>query len=406
MSHAYRFPEVKGRVGLALVSGLIAALGMALLPGVADAGSTGKKKGHQLSVMSRNLYLGANLRPLAGSTDVNQAVDLAGQAVNQAHATRFPSVRAALLAKEIRKKAPDVVGLQEVALYRTAPLNLGAVANPSATELDPLGGDFLPDLLRALNKGKKGTKKSSLRYRVAVVSGPELDAEFPVNDDGQGSGLAGADHNERITIRDVILVRKGGVQFSKPTSGTFSTLLRVSVGGVVSLNVSRGWTAIDLKVDGRKIHFVNTHIEAYDDQASNSATDGNTYPKGGIREAQAKQLVGPGGAANRPRTILVGDLNSDFPVHGNQVFPGDALAFQAVLAGGFSDRGPTPPPYSCCIQDNVLANPTKAGVDHQIDFIMSNSKKIRFRKGAVTSTYANGLWSADHFGIFSQLLIK
>jgi endonuclease/exonuclease/phosphatase family metal-dependent hydrolase len=404
LSHAHRFPGMRGRLGLALVSGLIAALGIALLPGGAEAADKGKKKGHQLSVMTRNLYLGGNLRPIINASDVNQAVDLAGQAVIQAHATRFPSVRAALIAKEIKKKAPDVVGLQEVSLYRTAPVNPGAALNPSATQLDPLGGDFLADLLKALNK--KAKKASSVRYKVAVVK-PEFDAEFPVNDDGQGSGLAGADHNERLTLRDVILVRKGvGLKLSNRSSGTFNSLLTFRVGGVVPITVNRGWAAVDIKGRGRKVHFVTTHLEAYDDTASNNSTDGQTYPKGGIREAQAKQLVGPGGPANRPNTILVGDLNSDFPVHGDQVFPGDALAFQAVLAGGFRERGPAAPPFSCCVADPLLANPSTASVHHQVDFIMSNSKKIRFRKGAITSTYKNGLWSADHFGIFSQLLIK
>jgi endonuclease/exonuclease/phosphatase family metal-dependent hydrolase len=404
LSHAYRFPGTRERLGLVLVLGLIAALVIALLPSGADAAAKKQANGTKLTVMSRNLYLGGNLRPLINTTSVDQAVDLAGQTVNQVHATRFPSVRAALLANEIRKKAPDVVGLQEVSLWRTEPVNLGAVINPSATQLDPLGGDFLADLLSHLNQ--KSKKKSSVRYKVAVNK-PEFDAEFPVNDDGQGSGLAGADHNERLTYSDVILVRKGvGLKLSNRTSGTFNSLLTFRVGGVVPITVNRGWAAVDIKGRGRKVHLVTTHLEAYDDTASNSSTDGQTYPKGGIREAQAKQLVGPGGPANRPHTILIGDLNSDFPVHGDQVFPGDALAFQAVLAGGFSDRGPAPPPYSCCIGDPLLANPSKAGVDHQVDFIMSNSKKIRFKKGAITSTYANGLWSADHFGIFSQLLIK
>jgi endonuclease/exonuclease/phosphatase family metal-dependent hydrolase len=404
LSHAYRFPGLRERLGLVLVLGLIAALVIALLPSGADAAAKKQAKGTKLTVMSRNLYLGANLRPLINTTSVDQAVDLAGQTVNQAHATRFPSVRAALLANEIRKKAPDVVGLQEVSLWRTAPVNLGAVINPSATQLDPLGGDFLADLLSHLNK--KSKKKGSVSYKVAV-NNPEFDNEFPVNDDGQGSGLAGADHNERLTFGDAILVRKGvGLKLSNRTSGTFNSLLSVRVGGVVPIIVKRGWAAVDIKGRGRKVHFVTTHLEAYDDTASNNSNDGQTYPKGGIREVQAKQLVGPGGPANRPNTVLAGDLNSDLPLHGNQVFPGDALAFQAVLAGGFSQRALTPPPFSCCMADDLLADPSTASVTHRVDHIMSNSKKIRFKKGAITSTYKNGLWSADHFGIFSQLLIK
>jgi endonuclease/exonuclease/phosphatase family metal-dependent hydrolase len=401
LSHAYRFPRIKGRWGVAVVLGLVAVLGLAMLPGVADAKA--KKKGHQLSVMIRNLDLGADLKPILESIGVDQTVDAAGQALIHEHATKFPSVRAKLLADEIRERKPDVVGLQEVAWYRTGPVNLAAaLGTPVATQTDPLGGDFLADLLSHLNRGKK---KSSLRYKVAVVR-PELDAELPVNDDGQGSGLAGADHNERLTLRDAILVRKvDGVKFSNPTAGTYNTVLTTLLGGVKTLHVDRGWTAVDVKARGRKVHFVNTHLESFDDQSSNNANDGN-YPKGGIREAQAKQLVGPGGAASKPRTILAGDLNSDLPVHGDQVFPGDALAFQAVLAGGFSERALTPPPFSCCITGDDLADPTSPGITHRVDHIMSNSKKIRFKKGALTSTYKNGLWSSDHFGIFSQLLIK
>ena len=85
--------------------------------------------------------------------------------------------------------------------------------------------------------------KTGNNYEAVVVK-QEFDAEFPVNDDGNGSGLAGADHNERLTMRDVILRRVDSkAKVSNPNSGTFSTLLRVTVGGAVSLDVTRGWTA-------------------------------------------------------------------------------------------------------------------------------------------------------------------
>jgi Endonuclease/Exonuclease/phosphatase family len=409
----------RGRTGLGLLLVLIAVLVLALLPGVADAAKgKGKKKGHQLTVMTRNLYLGADLSPALNASGINEAVDAAYQIEQQVHRTQFPTVRAALLANEIQKRKPDVVGLQEVAWWRTGPYDLDAVTSgPKATQTDPRGGDFLTDLLAQLNKGgkkkkgKKGVasakkkKKKPLRYRVAVVK-TEFDFELPVNQGSGGLGACPAQcHNERLTMRDAILVRKG-VKVSNPTSGTFNVLLRVLVGGVLPVDVTRGWTAADVKVHGRKFHVVNTHFEAFDSGPSNTGSDGQTYPKGGIREAQAKQLVGPGGPAGVPRTILLGDLNSDFPVNGDQVFPGDALAFQAVTAGGFSSRAITPPPFGCCIQDANLMNPSTVGVDHRVDHIMSNSKKAKFRKGGLTTTYANGLWSSDHFGVWSQLRVK
>jgi hypothetical protein len=401
-------------LGAAMILGLVLALGLTLLPGTADA--KGKKTGHQLKVMTRNLYLGADLSPALTAPDVNSAVDAAYQIEQQVHRTKFPSVRAALLAQEILKQKPDVVGLQEAAWWRTGPYDLGAVTGgPKATQTDPEGGDFLTDLLTQLNKsgkkGKKGSaaaakKGSSTQYRIAVVK-PEFDFELPVNQGTGGLGVCPAQcHNERLTMRDAILVRKG-VKVSTPSSGTFNTLLRVKVGGAINVDVTRGWAAADVKFHGRKVHVVDSHFEAFDSGASNTGSDGNTYPKGGIREAQAKQLIGPGGpSTSKLPTVLLGDFNSDSPVHGDQVDPGDALAYRALLAGGWSERAFTPPPFGCCIQDANLSDPSNAGVTHRVDHIMSNNKKIKFKKSGLTTTYANGLWSSDHYGVWSLLQIK
>ena len=415
MSHAQQSPGRRGRFGLAMGLGLILALGLTLLPGAAAA--KGKKNGHQLTVMTRNLYLGADLTPALQASTVDGAVDAAFQIEQQVHRTKFPSVRAALLAKEILKVKPDVVGLQEAAWWRTGPYDLSAVTGgPKATQTDPQGGDFLTDLLTQLNKGsKKGMKGSAaaakkkskpLQYKIAIVK-PEFDFELPVNQGSGGLGVCPAQcHNERLTMRDAILVKKG-VKVSHATSGTFNTLLREKVGGAVNVDVTRGWAAADVKVSGRKVHVVDSHFEAFDSAPSNTASDGQTYPKGGIREAQAKQLIGPGGpSSSKLPTVLLGDFNSDSPVHGDQVDPGDALAYRALLAGGWSERAFTPPPFGCCIQDSNLTDPSTAGITHRVDHVMSNNKKIKFKKGGLTTTYANGLWSSDHFGVWSRLQVK
>src|ERR1700754_1624618 len=221
---------MSGRMGLGLILGLIVVLGLTLVPGAADAKGQGKKKGHQLTVMTRNLYLGADLSPALNATDVNGAVDAAFQIEQQVHRTQFPTVRAALLANEIKKRKPDIVGLQEAALWRTGPYDLGAVTTgPKATQVDPQGGDFLSDLMAKLNKGgkkgKKGSaaakkkKKPPLQYRIAVVK-TEFDFELPVNKGSGGLTVCPAQcHNERLTMRDAILVRKG-VKVSNVSSGT------------------------------------------------------------------------------------------------------------------------------------------------------------------------------------------
>jgi endonuclease/exonuclease/phosphatase family metal-dependent hydrolase len=411
----------KGRMGLGLLVGLIAALALALLPGVADAKGKGKKKGHQLTVMTRNLYLGADLSPVLNAPGIGQAIDAGGEVVNQVHATKFPSVRAASLAAEIKKRKPDIVGLQEASWWRTGPVNLdpNAVTNPTASTTDPLGGDFITELLSQLNKGKKkgkkgsaaatkkGKKKGGVRYVLAVVK-TEFDAELPVDDDPSGGEpLFGADHNERLTMRDAILVRKGvGIKFKNPTSGTFNTLLRVTLAGFLNVDVTRGWTAIDVKARGRSFHFVNTHLEAFDSSGSNTTNQGTTLGRGDIRAAQASQLVGPGGAAKSTGpVILLGDMNSD----DDTVQPnGDRNAYTALTAGGFTERS-TANPLSCCLNDPFLVGGPNSinDFDHQVDHVLANKGKIKFVKGFVDGRApVNGLYPSDHAALTSVLKIK
>jgi endonuclease/exonuclease/phosphatase family metal-dependent hydrolase len=399
-------------MGIAMVLGLVLALGLTLLPGAADAKGKKKGKGTQLTVMTRNLYLGADLTPALQANNINQAIDAGGQIVNQVHATKFPSVRAASLAAEIKKRKPDIVGLQEAAWWRTGPTNAGAsFTGPVATQTDPQGGNFLDDLVNAINSGGKKAgsakkKKGKVRYVIANVK-TEFDFELPVNDDGNGSGLSGADHNERLTMRDAILVRKGaGIKFKNPTSGTYHTLLQEKVGGAVTVNVTRGWNAIDVKAHGKSFHLVDTHLEAFDSQGSNNTNLGTSLGKGDIRAAQATELVGPGGAANSKRpVILLGDMNSD----DDTVQPnGDRNAYAALTAGGFSERS-TANPLGCCLNDPFLVGGPNSinDFDHQVDHVLTNTSKIKFVKGFVDGRApVNGLYPSDHAALTSVLKIK
>src|SRR3954465_1123451 len=73
-----------------------------------------------VTVMTRNVYLGADLGPGMNAKDLQGLVNGAGQILNQVDANKFP-VRAKALAKEMLATRPDVVGLQEAALWRTEP---------------------------------------------------------------------------------------------------------------------------------------------------------------------------------------------------------------------------------------------------------------------------------------------
>jgi hypothetical protein len=180
-------------------------------------------KGHVANVMTRNLYLGADLTPAILAPTLPQFVAANGQILREVTANNFP-VRAKGLAQEILKAKPDLVGLQEVALWRTAPPSLTPVvtATPTATTVRY---DYLQELLTELNRGPD-------RYEVVVVQN-EFDLEAPGDEngiagDGPNPAIADAEINGRLTMRDVILARRGaGVETKNPQSANFATNLVV-----------------------------------------------------------------------------------------------------------------------------------------------------------------------------------
>ncbi|HEX6753785.1 MAG TPA: endonuclease/exonuclease/phosphatase family protein [Solirubrobacterales bacterium] len=392
---------------------LAAALALALLPASVGAGIDGdhatghKAKGHgkkgksqdkpkQVNVMTRNLYLGADLTPAITASGLTAFTEATGQILREVTANSFPT-RARGLAQEILKKKPDIVGLQEVALWRTGPPSLEVFLNTSAKPTaTAVRYDYLSELLARLkSKGKP-------QYRVAI-SQDEFDFEAPANEngvpgDGPNGAIANAEINGRLTMRDVILVRNGaGATFKRPRAGHFASLLTVTVSGV-NLSVTRGWTSIDAKVRGsHEFRFVNTHLEAFD--------DANQVPS--IRALQAGELVAPGGpATSKLPVVLLGDLNSD----DDTVEPGDQQAYRTLLGAGMRERS-TNDPLSCCLDSSLLAEGAGGSIanfDHQVDHVMTRDpKQVKLKASSVTGrTPVNGFWSSDHAGVFSALLFK
>ncbi len=345
----------------------------------------GEHTGQIVRVMTRNLYLGADLAPAIGVPDFGQFVAGTGAILRQVTATNFP-VRAKGLAAEILAANPDLVGLQEVALWRTG-----------APSLVPLGGgpklattvryDFLQLLLDELNCGTE-------RYRPVVIE-EEFDFEAPADEngipgDGAAPPLQDAELDARLTMRDVILERVGsGVHVSNPEGGHFEHLLSLPV-LTGSVAVTRGWTRVDARVRGaRPFRFVNTHLEAFD--------------TGAIRAQQAAELVAPGGPATGDLpVILVGDLNSD----DDTVAPNDQQAYRVLLAAGLVERSTSV--SSCCIHSYDLTTGTAADFDHQVDHVMTDAPDlVKLVDSFVTGlTMHDDYWDSDHAGVVSALRIK
>src|SRR3954452_9751092 len=201
---------------------LAAALLLLALMTVAVSASPAEAHGSKpkVKVMSRNLYLGADLGPGINAQNFNELKDAAGQILNQVDANKFP-VRAKGLATEILNRDPDLVGLQEVALWRTGPCKV--IVPPNPFEAKHVRYDFLKLLLKRLNA-------DGPQYRADVVE-PEFDFETEANTDENPDHSC--DTNARLTMRDVILSRRNaGVKTWSEHGEPFDTLLQVRVSGI------------------------------------------------------------------------------------------------------------------------------------------------------------------------------
>jgi endonuclease/exonuclease/phosphatase family metal-dependent hydrolase len=117
-------------------------------------------------VMTRNIYLVGNIALPIGAGSRAEFEQRTTQLWQQVQATDFPA-RAKLLAREVRRTKPDVIGLQEVALWRRGP---DGAADAEATQATTTVYDFLATL-----RGELGA-----RYRLGNVQ-TEAGIEAPTS---------------------------------------------------------------------------------------------------------------------------------------------------------------------------------------------------------------------------------
>src|SRR5215212_10712825 len=125
--------------------------GAALL--VAAPGALAAKQTADVSVMTRNVFLGADLPPLALAKPGADFEQKAGAMLAEVTAGD-PVGRMKLVGREIAKAKPDLVGLQEISLWRTGPKNDPAPATD-------VRFDFLGTI-------RKELKARHLAYRVVA----------------------------------------------------------------------------------------------------------------------------------------------------------------------------------------------------------------------------------------------
>lgn len=348
------------RVRLVLAAALAVFLVLALWPAAAAG------HGRQVTVLTRNLFIGTDLGPVFASQSFPELVGATTTAFLEVQATRFPE-RAEAIAGEIAATRPDVVGLQEAMLIRT-----DAPADGGATPAETVAWDYLEILLAAL-------AARGLDYEpVAVVvnaDGPELPTALGFD--------------VRATDRDVILVnrdRRPRLRVANPQAATFAARVTLAtIAGPVQL--PRGWTAVDLKLRGHRFRVVNTHLEAF---------------SAAVQVAQAAELLAGPGATGLP-TLFLGDFNSRADGTGTPTYG-------LLGAAGFEDAWaavhPGDPGLTCCWETHLLS--AVPPFDERIDLVLFRG---RFRalaaeivgEDAVADRTPSGLFHSDHAGVAATL---
>jgi endonuclease/exonuclease/phosphatase family metal-dependent hydrolase len=342
---------------------LIAAVIAAVLCGPTAAGASSERAPRRtITVMTRNLYLGASLDPILHAKSTSEAFEAVEAAWAQVRANDFPA-RARAIAAEIARTRPDFVGVQEMPLYRTQ-----SPADFKSTPATTVALDYKRALTDALRARK-------LPYRFVAVN-VNTDAELP---SGNPPSM-----DVRLTMRNAILMRTDrGIKLRRARAGNFPTTYPIFGGLVVAV---RGSAYVDATVGGRTFRVIDTHLEAFNRQ---------------VQEQQSNELLA-GPAATKLPVVLVGDLNS-------RPDGSTTASYTNLMDGGFADTWlhayPKVLGLTCCHGDD-LRDP--AGPFYErIDYVLERGG-LRGVRGAVTGEAPStrtpaGLWPSDHGGLWMTL---
>jgi endonuclease/exonuclease/phosphatase family metal-dependent hydrolase len=351
-----------------------------------------------VKVMSRNLYIGgdifkvfeAAIDPEAGPLDVPLAL---AQLYEIIVYTNFAE-RAEAIAEEIRKNRPHLIGLQEVStILKQSPGDF-LLGNPQpATDIRY---DYLSILLAVL-------KKRHLNYEVAVTSA-NADVELPMLTGFTPKGDPVLD-DVRLIDHDVILVRKD-VKYWNTLARNYTTNVSIPMGDL-SLEFTRGFTALDAQIKNEVYRFVNTHLEV---------AGGTDHAFSAVQAAQMQELLTLLAYEQKP-IILVGDLNSD-PNDGalqSEIYGMIYPAYLQAISAGYLDiwtLKKKPAELTCCFNETV--DDPYAPLYERIDHILIHSTHgLKTEKAKVKATgdqihdmTVNGFWPSDHAGLFGQIKFK
>ena len=317
-----------------------------------------------LTVMTYNVYVGANMEALLGTTNLLEVPAKVADIYAQFIASDFPG-RAAGIAAGIKAYQPHIVGLQEISLIRRQSPGDRLTGGEPAEEVIL---DFLEILMGAL-------QAEGLNYQVAAKV-QNFDVEMPMGSFTEYDDI-------RLTDFDVILTRDD-VTVARPATMNYMNTFSVEA---LFLEVLRGYVAIDATVSGITYRVVNTHLESFVQD---------------VRVTQMQELIKDFDSETLP-IIMLGDFNTPAP---------DGTAYQLLLSAGYVDvwqMDSEGTGNTCCQADDIL-NEVSTHVKRIDQIFVRNLDPTSVMTHTVgdkpSDRLASGLWPSDHAGVVAYLAFE
>lgn len=322
---------------------------------------------NRFAVMSRNLYVGANLGALINGPP-SEIFERMAKVFKRVNLTNFEA-RADEIVDEIQNTKPLLIGLQEVALWRTQEPADGPVSDAQDVAFDFL--DILMDEIAS----------RGLNYEVlSVFDG--FDIEVPAD---LPEGFIDVRFTDRLAILGNV---NHHFEFSNAQQERYDTEFAIPTGFFGDIVYPRAWQSVDVLIVGseNQFRFINTHLEAFDPS---------------VNEAQAQELV-DGPAITVFPAILAGDFNAA----PNDLF---SSAYGIILDNGFDDAWEQVLPgvngFTCCQKANLRNE--ASNLSRRIDYVFVRNdlevqKAHRVGHRQIDRT-PGGLWPSDHAGVVARV---
>ena len=308
----------------------------------------------RLLVLTQNLYLGASLYPVFLARDRAELLAAAERAVVDLEESD-PRGRCGAVAALIELARPDIVGLQEAAVWRE-------------------GDRVLADLAALVLQALDGRYQLAGRWSAARAAlPPELGGRS-------------------VELGNAVLVRRGLTV--EASSGEYQSRLTIPHPLLGEVHLRRGWVAVDGELEGRPFRVVDTHLEATEPVLPAAVA---------VQLAQAEELAA-GPAAVAP-VIVVGDLNSDDAARGVNRTESRNNLVRAGFTDAWTELRPGEPGLTWRLGDEIAREDAELGA--RLDLVLTRGAvraiKIERLGQDPSARTPSGRWPSDHLALAATL---